>query len=123
MGLTFSLQSSIENATLIIAATIPTLKPLLSRTRKASRAAYSGNNTERAAKRSGVSSGWRLPRSLMGTTQLPSVDSDHIELTGRLTPPEGPGADIQVFGKSLPTHATEPPDRGIMRGVETGVAF
>lgn len=115
-GLTLFTIYSIENTSLIVAATIPTLRPLLTR-QKATRTPYKGNGPSDYYRNQSRS--WRFPKNSMGAA-LPSVDSDHLELTDQPSGPETNGTDTYYKGNSELSDAS---DNGTMRRVETRVAY
>ena len=109
--------SSIENTTLIVAATIPTLRPLLSR-KQYIKTPQGGSGP--SAYGQSRSTAWRFHKRPTETT-LPSVDSDDVELTGRPGLVRGSRTDTEYLAADG-TNLTAP-GIGIMRTMETKVVY
>ncbi|KAI9683474.1 MAG: hypothetical protein M1822_006014 [Bathelium mastoideum] len=115
----------IENSTLIVSATIPTLRPLISRLRASKTLLHTGNKQEAYQRSKGTR------RNTEDPTGSGSIggSSDQVELTGVSREILGTSTDIECvtvadgYSREAGTHQQPPPKTGIMKTMNAYVTY
>jgi hypothetical protein len=125
--LTHHSQSSIENSTLIISATIPTLRPLFSRNKAGDISSYNSSNQYSHQR---WPSRWNHDPEAPSALNSVSGYSDQVELTGANRGEFGIGSDAECVAvgdgdhrKPGGPHTKAPPETGIMKTVNAYVTY